>query len=175
MHATAIYPGTQAVGVSHDDFAGYYGANRDRVVRALSATIGDTDLAADAVDEAMARAYQRWSKVAGLDNPNGWVYRVALNWSTSVLRRRRRRSSPLEPPAGSFEHPAMAEPAVAAALAELDVRQRAVVVCRYLLGWSEAETAEALNTPVGTVKSRLHRANRILSARLSHLRSEEQQ
>jgi RNA polymerase sigma-70 factor (ECF subfamily) len=59
------------------------------------------------------------------------------------------------------------------ALAELDVRQRAVVVCRYLLGWSEAETAAALSTPIGTVKSRLHRANRHLSQRLAHLREED--
>ncbi len=64
---------------------------------------------------------------------------------------------------------------VARALADLDVRQRAVVVCRYLLGWSEAETAAALGTPVGTVKSRLHRASRLLAARLSHLRPEDDQ
>jgi RNA polymerase sigma-70 factor (ECF subfamily) len=65
------------------------------------------------------------------------------------------------------------EPTVFAALAELDVRQRAVVVCRYLLGWSEAETAAALSTPVGTVKSRLHRATRHLSQSLAHLREED--
>jgi RNA polymerase sigma-70 factor (ECF subfamily) len=68
----------------------------------------------------------------------------------------------------------MAEPDVLRALAELDVRHRAVVVCRYVLGWSEAETAAALATPVGTVKSRLHRANRQLSSRLAHLQDEKE-
>jgi RNA polymerase sigma-70 factor (ECF subfamily) len=66
--------------------------------------------------------------------------------------------------------PDPAEPDVLVALAELDVRQRSVVVCRYLLGWSEGETAAALSTAPGTVKSRLHRANRHLSQRLAHLR-----
>jgi RNA polymerase sigma-70 factor (ECF subfamily) len=60
------------------------------------------------------------------------------------------------------------------ALAELEVRQRAVVVCRYVLGWSEAETAAALSISAGTVKSRLHRANRQLSSRLAHLRDEKE-
>lgn len=152
------------------DFTEFYAATRSRLVKAVTATIGDTDLALDAVDEAMTRAYQRWSRVATLDNPSGWIYRVAVNWATSALRRRRVR------PSGRHhftELPPAAEPDISRALAELDVRQRAVVVCRYLLGWSESQTATALNIPVGTVKSRLHRANRQLSVRLHHLRPEE--
>jgi DNA-directed RNA polymerase specialized sigma24 family protein len=154
------------------DFEAFYAEARTPLARALAVTIGDRDLALEAVDEAMARAFQRWSRVARLDNPGGWVYRVGLNWATSVLRRRSR------PVPGSWrpapvEAPSPVEPAVFAALAELDVRQRAVVVCRYLLGWSEAETASALSTPVGTVKSRLHRATRHLSQRLAHLREED--
>ena len=41
-------------------FHDFYAGSRDRVGRALAVTLGDTDLAADCVDEAMARAYQRW-------------------------------------------------------------------------------------------------------------------
>jgi RNA polymerase sigma-70 factor (ECF subfamily) len=62
------------------------------------------------------------------------------------------------------------EPAVAAALAELNVDQRAVVVCRFLLDWSVDETAAALGVRPGTVQSRLHRAVHQLQSRLSHLR-----
>jgi RNA polymerase sigma-70 factor (ECF subfamily) len=155
------------------DFPTFYAETRDRVARALAATIGNADLAAEAVDEAMARAYQRWPHVATLDNPGGWVYRVALNWATSVLRRRRRGVPPGLALDSTSPAPVANEPDVLVALAELDVRQRAVVVCRYLLGWSEEQTAAALSTPIGTVKSRLHRANRHLSVRLSHLRAEE--
>lgn len=154
-------------------FTDFYPEARDSVVRALAVTIGDRDLAIEATDEAMARAYQRWATVAGLENPAGWVYRVALNWSISVLRRRRRAPKQLPlPPSGPEP---TSDPEIMAALAELDVRQRAVVVCRHLLGWSEAQTAQALATPIGTVKSRLFRANRHLAARLAHLRPEEQQ
>jgi RNA polymerase sigma-70 factor (ECF subfamily) len=63
----------------------------------------------------------------------------------------------------------VADPAVHAALATLDVKQRSVVVCRHLLGWSVAETAAALGIREGTVKRRLHRASRVLHARLAHL------
>lgn len=153
-------------------FVSFYETTRDRVARALALTLGDGDLAADAVDEAMARAYQRWATVGRYDNPGGWVYRVALNWATSVLRRRRRQPTP-PTERGPMDVPTAGEPDVLAALGELDVRQRAVVVCRFYLGLSEAETADALGTRPGTVKSRLHRALHHLQTRLDHLRPEE--
>jgi DNA-directed RNA polymerase specialized sigma24 family protein len=154
------------------DFESFYVQARDPLARALAVTLGDRDLAVEAVDEAMARAFQRWARVSRLHNPGGWVYRVGLNWATSVLRRRRRPVPPSMHPVQITDLPAPGEPSVIAALAELDVRHRSVVVCRYLLGWSEAETAAALSTRPGTVKSRLHRASRQLSVRLSHLRDE---
>jgi RNA polymerase sigma-70 factor (ECF subfamily) len=150
-----------------EPFTDFYRTSRDEVVRALALTLGDVHLAADAVDEAMARAYARWSKVGAYDNPAGWVYRVGLNWATSILRRRQRRDTEVArdvPDVGP-----VSEPAVAAALAQLDTRHRAVVVCRYYLQMSEAEIASALGTAPGTVKSRLHRAMRTLQSRLSHL------
>lgn len=156
---------------SDEAFTQFYRESRNSVARALAVTLADGDLAAEAADEAMARAFQRWSHVGLLNNPAGWVYRVGFNWACSGLRRRSRAPRPLaEVGAGPGPIP---EPTVMRALAELDVRQRAVVVCRYLLGWTEAETAAALATPVGTVKSRLHRASRLLATRLSHLRPEE--
>lgn len=153
-------------------FCAFYRSSRDSVARALAVTLGDADLAAEAVDEAMARAFQRWPHVVIMNNPAGWVYRVAFNWAVSGLRRHRALRS-LAVPTDVPGIGAISEPSVAKALADLDVRQRAVVVCRFLLGWSEAETAAALGTPVGTVKSRLHRASRLLATRLSHLRPEE--
>ena len=152
-------------------FEDFYRATRPDVARALSLALGDVDLALEATDEAMARAYERWPSVAGLDRPQGWVYRVAMNWALSVLRRRRRSKHRLYDPADTAV--AIADPEVHAALGELDVKHRTVIVCRHLLGWSVAETAVALKIREGTVKSRLHRAHRILQARLRHL-SEEQ-
>lgn len=153
-------------------FEAFYAAERPGLGRAVAFALGDADLAADAVDEAFARAYERWGTVAG-GNPPAWVYRVAMNWALSVLRRRRRSQHRLyAPPPG--DQP-MAEPAVHAALAELDPKHRSVVVCRHLLGWSVAETAAALQLREGTVKSRLSRATSILQARLDHLRPTQEQ
>jgi RNA polymerase sigma factor (sigma-70 family) len=155
-----------------DGFTRFYDESRNRVARGLALTLGDVDLAEEAADEAMARAYERWPHVRSLDNPGGWAYRVGLNWARSVLRRRRLRGQELYDP-GSTELPAMVDPAVHRALAELDVNHRAVIVCRFFLDWSVEDTAAALGTRPGTVKSRLHRATNQLRARLDHLRPEE--
>jgi RNA polymerase sigma-70 factor (ECF subfamily) len=149
---------------SFDDF---YRRARPSIGRALALALGDLDLAVDATDEALARAYERWSKVSALERPEGWVYRVGLNWATSVLRRRRNHHRLYA--ALPVEAPVITDPAVHASIAELDIAHRSVVVCRHLLGWSVGETAAALRIREGTVKSRLHRANRILQARLQHL------
>lgn len=139
-------------------FEAFYRERRDQIGRALALTLRDAPLASDAVDEAMARAYQRWAQVATLDNPSGWVYRVGLNWSRSLLRRTRRPApiwvtgTDVEPP------PSITDPAIDAALAALSIDQRAVVVCRFFIGCSEAQTAALLGIRPGTVKSRLSRA-----------------
>ena len=157
---------------STEAFVTFYERKRDVVARALGLTLGDGHLGAEAADEAMARAYQRWAKVGSFADPAGWVYRVGLNWATSVLRRRRRAP---QPPAdrGPGDVGPIAEPTVTVALAALDARQRAVIVCRFYLGLSELETAAALGTRPGTVKSRLHRGLRQLQSSLDHLRPEE--
>jgi RNA polymerase sigma-70 factor (ECF subfamily) len=142
------------------DFHDFYRDHRPAIGRALAVTLGDTDLAADAVDEAMVRALQRWDRVSVLDNPAGWAYRVGLNYARSGLRRRLRRPR-MRPDGvitGMGDDPMVDDPAIAAALASLSVEHRAVVVCRHLFGWSERETADALDLRPGTVKSRLSRA-----------------
>jgi RNA polymerase sigma-70 factor (ECF subfamily) len=62
--------------------------------------------------------------------------------------------------------------APAAAVARLPTKLRLTVTCRYLLELSEAETADALGCPVGTVKSRLSRGLERLRADLAVNRSE---
>lgn len=167
-----LQPATETTRAEFHDF--YVGA-RDRVGRALALTLRDADLASDSVDEAMARAYQRWNKVRSLDNPSGWVYRVGLNHARSRVRRVARRVTHGPRVASLTVTPDVApvEPAIVAALDQLSVDHRSVVVCRLLFDWSEAETAEALGLRPGTVKSRLARALAQLETRLSHLRTEE--
>jgi RNA polymerase sigma-70 factor (ECF subfamily) len=150
-------------------FEVFYREQRVPIARALALTLRDTQLAAEAVDEAMARAYQRWHRVQALDNPGGWVYRVGLNWARSILRRSRRRP-PVWMTSGSANgEPDAVDPIIDRALARLSVEQRAVVVCRLLIGYSEAQTADALGLRPGTVKSRLARATARLQSLLSPL------
>ncbi|NNL68863.1 MAG: sigma-70 family RNA polymerase sigma factor [Acidimicrobiia bacterium] len=140
------------------DFEDFYRARREQVFRGLALTLRDRDLAADAADEAMARAYQRWRTVSKYANPEGWAYRVGLNWARSRLRRRTRevRGFRLEDRPGAEMIPA--DPSLAAALVELPLQQRSVVVLRFYFDWSTEQVATALGVPTGTVKSRLSRA-----------------
>jgi RNA polymerase sigma factor (sigma-70 family) len=165
--------GDVAMARSLSPFDEFYASARPSIARAIALALGDVDLATEATDEAMARAYERWATVSRLDRPEGWVYRVAMNWALSVLRRRRRSDHRLYDPSETTL--AIADPDLHAAIAGLDVHHRSVVVCRHLLGWSVSETAAALKVREGTVKSRLSRATRILQTRLDHLRDPEEQ
>lgn len=139
-------------------FDAFYTAHHAPIARALSLTLGDNDLGNEATDEAMTRAYQRWSTVQTYDNPQGWVYRVGLNWARSFLRKRKRVQPSIYIQDIGVEDAPVKDPALARALTTLDDKQRAVVVLRYFLDWSVEDTAAALDVAPGTVKSRLHRA-----------------
>ena len=154
-------------------FDDYYWCERDAVARALPLTLRDTDLAGEAADEAMARAYQRWARqplrqpgLLGLPSastgpcPSGAC--AGARWPPPPL------PMPTDPPTRPDPRAH-----VAAAIAALDVRQRAVAVCRFYLGMSEQETPDALGIRPATTKSRRRRATRHLATRLDHLRPEE--
>lgn len=137
-------------------FPDFYRVNHQPVLRALVATLGEPELAREAVDEAMTRAYQRWTTVSTYSNAPGWVYRVALNWARSRLRKQKREDLSDVPPEQPVHQP-LPDPDVEAALRDLPLEARSLVVLRHLLDWSYEEIAAALDMPVGTAKSRLHR------------------
>jgi len=139
-----------------DEFDSFYGRSRDRLYRAIALTLDDADIAADAVNEAMTRALERWDKVGGYENPSGWVYRVGVNWGRSVQRQSNRK--PRKALGSASYEMSVPEPALAAAVAELPERYRTVVVARYYMQWMPAEIADALHVPGATVRSRLRRA-----------------
>ncbi|MEX0848344.1 MAG: sigma factor-like helix-turn-helix DNA-binding protein [Ilumatobacteraceae bacterium] len=161
--------------VAYVSFEQFYAQHRTPIARALTVTLRDRELAIEATDEAMARAYQRWEQVRTLDNPAGWVYRVALNWSRSILRRLTRPAPRWVSGSDTAPAPVVQDPAVERALDSLSVDQRAAVVCRLMLGYSEARTAELLGIRPGTVKSRLHRALDRLEPLLSPLHSSHEE
>ena len=153
------------VRMQHASFEAFYRQNRQHLFRALALTLGDRDLAADAADEAMARAYQHWRSVQAYDNQAGWAYRVGLNWARSRLRKRKREILADKMPEAMTEiyfH----DPDLDRAVKALPVDSRAVVVLRHYMDWSTDEVARALQIRPGTVKSRLYRAMAELRANL---------
>ncbi len=148
-------------------FEDFYRAEWDQVYRPLLATLGDHHLAKDATAEAMARAFQRWSKVRTYRNPSGWVYRVGLNWARSRFRKQRREVLGDPTAAAATTSGGLPNDNLEAALRGLPLDQRSVVVLRYYMDWSQEDVAAALRIPVGTVKSRIHRALRKLEQEVS--------
>ncbi|NUR71649.1 MAG: hypothetical protein HOU81_12580 [Hamadaea sp.] len=148
-------------------FETFYRAQADRVYRSLAVALADSQLAREAADEAMTRAYARWKRVGALDNPGGWVFRVGLNWATSRWRKlRRERFVPVEVAAAAGPSSAGVV-AAQVALTRLPLAYRTVIVCRVLLDLSTAQTATVLGLPEGTVKSRLARGLAALRAELT--------
>jgi RNA polymerase sigma factor (sigma-70 family) len=140
--------------------------------------LGAADDADDVVQEAFVKAFDRLGRYRGDSGFRTWLLAIVGNETRNLHRSRRRRDGlALRAAAKEGGGPAPADPVDSAVAAErrqrlvdvisqLDDRDRDVVVCRYLLDLSEAETAAVLDMPKGTVKSRTARALAKLRARL---------
>jgi DNA-directed RNA polymerase specialized sigma24 family protein len=154
------------------DFETWYEKEHPRLVATLILVLGDVDLARESVDEACARVLARWPRVARMDSPGGYAYRVALN----DARRRARRAGlearllarhPVEsvvpPPAdGAWD-----------LVRNLAPRQRTAVVLRYVADLTEADIARAMGVSRGTVSSTLIDARRRIARQLESDRKPE--
>lgn len=145
-------------------FEEFYRAKRDHLARALAMTLRSDELGSEAADEAMTRTYQRWRTVSEYANPVGWAYRVGLNWAISQKRKEKRLVSVDVPDAAVVD--SEFNPEIEAALAEIPIDQRAVLVLRFYLDWDIDRVAESLRIPAGTVKSRQARGLDAVQRRL---------
>lgn len=143
-------------------FAGFYAAHHGAVLVAVRATLGDAQLASEAVDEAFVRAAERWSTVRDADRPAAWTYRVAVNWATSWRRKWSLRPTRPADELDRAQHDALPDLDLVAQLAGLPLEQRQALVLRYAFGLSVREVAAALGVPEGTIKSSVHRARQRL-------------
>lgn len=139
------------------DFDDWYPRTRPGLLAALSSWCGDPSVASDAIDEAFARAVERWSKVSTATSPEGWVWRTATN----VVRRRMRRRA-MEARLGRRERSSteleLRDPDLVAALHQLTERQRTAVVLHHVADRPVTEIAEMLGITPGTVTATLHQA-----------------
>jgi RNA polymerase sigma-70 factor (ECF subfamily) len=141
--------------------------------------LGDYDDAAETAQEVFLSAYRAIGQFRGDANFSTWLYRIALNHATTRRKStssRQRRLVPIddtelvndvEPgPAESFEKKEVRE-RVQLALNELEPEDAMVILLRDLQDIAYEDVARLLDIPVGTVKSRLHRARQALKARLT--------
>ena len=83
-----------------EEFTELYEHSRERLVGQLYALTGDEHGALDLVQEAFVRTWAKWDRVAGYDDPEAFVRRVAFNLAKNQWRRVKRtllRSSPPQP------------------------------------------------------------------------------
>jgi RNA polymerase sigma-70 factor, ECF subfamily len=148
----------------HDAFAALVDPSLARLDAAARLILRDPELARDAVQEGLLRA---WRDLPGLRDPDrfeAWLHRLTVNSCLDLVRRRRRRAfevelTPIDAPATSDPSSALADREVVdTALRVLDTSHRAVVALHYLLGMPLSDVAAALGIPLGTAKSRLHYA-----------------
>jgi RNA polymerase sigma-70 factor (ECF subfamily) len=162
-----------------DAFGSLVRRHEARVVRLAARLLGDADAALDAAQEAFVKAWRALPRFQGESRFSTWLVRIVINQCRNDLRRRRtvKHTRPLSldaPAAGdgsvadgvagrSPDPFAVArgrevERALGAALSRLDPEAREVVWLRDAEDLSYEDIAEVLGVPVGTVRSRLHRA-----------------
>ena len=152
-----------------DGFDAFYAGTNRRLLHQMYAMTGNLADAQELVQEAYARAWQRWSTVSTYDDPQAWVRTVAWRLAASKWRRTKtamaamvRHGAPEDTPEPSIDNVALV-----AALRQIPEAQRRAIVLHHLSGLSVAEVAHETHSPEGTVKARLARGRAALAALLS--------
>ncbi len=146
----------------HDeDFAEFARASYGGLRHAAYLLTGDRHVAEDVAQTALVRTYAAWSRVRR-DDAYAYARKVLVNHVTDRWRRRLREYPAAELPDRHHSPDPADEVALrhwlTGALATLTVKERAVIVMRYLFDLPEAAVARDLGITVGTVKSTSSRA-----------------
>ena len=142
----------------------------------------DADLAADAVQEALLKAWDRRDEFRGEAALDTWIHRIALNAAIDLTRKRKRRAED-ELHDDAYEAPSTETPEaelseeslhrdLAVALQRLSAMERQAFLLKHIEGWRLDEIAESLQTNINNVKSVLFRGVRKLRVDLHVWRSE---
>ena len=164
-------------------------AYQDRVYNQAYRVMGEQGAAEDASQEAFISAYRKLHTFRG-GSFKGWLYRIVTNACYDELRRRKRRpvtsleptladgeeidspiwlTDPNETPESSLQRAELAR-AIQQCLNELPPDFRMVVVMVDIQGLDYAEAAQAVEKPLGTIKSRLARARHRMQVCLQKFR-----
>jgi len=161
-----------------------------RLYHALVHVLGSTADAQDVAQDAFVHALEKLKTFRGQSAFYSWLFRIALNAAVSSRRKTRRMSASVEAAKEATgqepsDHRPSAEPShaldvsdrqrlVRQALGELPEEFRTVLVLKEMDGMPYDQIAEICECPVGTVRSRLHRARLELRGKLSVLLRPEQ-
>ncbi|CAN5686581.1 sigma-70 family RNA polymerase sigma factor [soil metagenome] len=143
----------------------------DRLYAVARLILRSTDLAEDAVQEALVRAWQQLPSLRDPDRFDAWLHRLVVNACADQGRQLRRWTQQVRSlPAGasiSDDTKSVADrEQLERGFSRLKPEHRAVVVLHYYSGFSAAEIARILGVPEGTARSRLHYATAALRAAL---------
>ncbi len=153
---------------------------RKMVARTVKGMLGDSVYAEDIGQEVFVNLYNSLSGFRGEAKLSTYIQRIAVNLTLNEIKRRKRFFSMFSHKGGDElseyeiadpenEEKREAKEIVNKALMSLDPKFRIIVAMRMLQGYSTKETAEILDLPLGTVLSRLSRAQEQLKEKLKKL------
>ncbi len=150
-------------------FAVLAGGAVDRLYAIARLVLRDADLAQDATQDALVRAWRDLPTLRDVERFDAWLYRLIVRACADIGRHRRRwRATIAVLPSEPVEPDRAAELAdrdqLERGLRRLTTEQQTILVLTFYVGLSPSEAAEALEIPVGTAKSRLHYAVEALRA-----------
>ena len=150
-------------------FDAFYAGTSRRLLHQMYAMTSDLAEAQDLVQEAYARAWQRWSSISTYDDPEAWVRTVAWRLAASRWRKAKNAVTALarHGPAPDAPAPGIDNVALVQALRQIPEAQRRAIVLHHLVGLSVAEVAAETDSPEGTVKARLSRGRAALAELLA--------
>ena len=146
---------------SDEEFRDFMRGRWSAMVRLAYTLTGDQGHAEDIAQAAFSSAYSAWGRVRRAGDPDAYVRAIVIHENSKRFRKQRVREDlrAAVPERGTGADDSLADrAALHDALSRLGPRQRAVVVLRFWMDMSEAETAAALGCSVGTVKSQASRA-----------------
>ena len=142
--------------------------HKSKVASTIYGMIGNCDVADDIGQEVFIRFFNSMNKFRGESSLSTYLVRIAINLTLNEIKRQKRRSifsfdkilesgSDIAESGNDFSATEDKE-AVQRAIQLLSIKYRTVIVLRLIDGYSTEETAKLLNIPLGTVLSRLQRA-----------------
>lgn len=146
------------------EFESFYAAEAAALHRLARLMMADAERAAELAQEALLRAYTSWHRIRSR-NPAPYARRILINLCRNDYRRHSlERTRRPDPPGDTRDHSERVTESmrIAQVLEQLSPVRRAVIVLRFFEDRPEAEIAEILDRPLGTVKSDIHRALKTL-------------